>query len=73
MSAVVQASDRRQGQIQADEQLQGPWLLVCPPVTEGSSHGCAHGSGGQRWASLGSSITSTVWLLLLAPAFLPCS
>lgn len=42
-------------------------------VTEGSLHGCAHGSGGPGWASPGTSITPIVCLLLSAAAFLPRS
>lgn len=27
------------------------WLSVCAPLATGSYQGCAHGSGGRRWAS----------------------
>lgn len=35
---VVQASDRSQGQFQADKQLWGPPRLACTPVAVGSHH-----------------------------------
>ena len=46
LAAVVQASDRRQGLIQAHKQLWGPWLLVCSAMASQTPRH-AHHSGGQ--------------------------
>lgn len=46
MSPVIQARERKEGQIQAHKQLQGPQLSPCHSVATQSPQRCVHSSGG---------------------------
>lgn len=50
-SLVVQTSDKQQGQIQARQQLQGPWLTACASTAVGCCPRCTRVDEGCRWVS----------------------